>query len=158
MWIFEPALDLITLPCILSVRTMAPPTATETATTTETSSFTINAVEAPALPTTGRVEPDGVYRFDHLLPTFDANEKYPPLQPYEHDEPGLRALQHPNPQAFLVGAKTVQLTPAIGAEVDGIDLLKLTKDQKDELALAVAKNKVVVLRNQQHVRIYLDGL
>ena len=77
------------------------------------------------------------YKYTHLLPTFPHDEHYPPLTPFEHVDPGHRALSHPNTRAFLANAKVTQLTPPIGEEVRGVNLAKLTNDEKDELALEV---------------------
>jgi sulfonate dioxygenase len=77
------------------------------------------------------------YRYAHLLPTFPKDEHYPPLTPFEHVDPGHRALQHSNPQLFLRGAKVTQLTPPAGEEIRGVNLATLTDDEKDELALEV---------------------
>ena len=77
------------------------------------------------------------YRYAQLLPVFN-NTQYPPLEPFEHIDPGFRALQHSNPRGFLDGATNiVQLTPGLGTEVHGVNLAKLTNDQRDELALEV---------------------
>lgn len=107
------------------------------------------------------------YKYTHLLPVFPKDEHYPPLEPFEHVDPGHRALQHPNPRQFLENAKVTQLTPPAGEEIRGINLATLTNDERDELALEVrpcisfcaymltyfdlqvAKRKVLVLRDQQ---------
>ncbi|EKM60786.1 uncharacterized protein PHACADRAFT_246914 [Phanerochaete carnosa HHB-10118-sp] len=89
------------------------------------------------------------YKYAHLLPTFPKDEHYPPLEPFEHVDPGHRALQHPNPRQFLENAKVSQLTPPAGEEIRGVNLATLTNDERDELALEVAKRKVLVLRDQQ---------
>lgn len=80
------------------------------------------------------------YRWTHLLPAFPKDEHYPPLTPFEHVDPGHRALQHPNPRQFLANAKVSQLTPPIGEEVRGVNLATLSNDEKDELALEVCEN------------------
>lgn len=95
-----------------------------------------------------------VYRYAHLLPVV-VQDKYPPLEPFEHVEPGLRALQHTNPRSFLLNASKVNdLTPALGTEVDGISLKNLSSGDKDQLALEVAKRGLLVFRNQQD---FLEG-
>ncbi|KAL0950707.1 hypothetical protein HGRIS_007483 [Hohenbuehelia grisea] len=89
------------------------------------------------------------YRYAHLLPHF-SQDHYPPLTPYEHVDPGHRALDHPNPRAFLDNASSVvELTPYLGTEVHGINLAELTNDDRDELALEVARRGLVVFRDQQ---------
>lgn len=78
------------------------------------------------------------YRYAHLLPVF-SGDQYPPLTPYEHTDPGARALSHPNPRAFLDNATSVvELTPALGNEVRGVNLVDLDSDGRDQLALEVS--------------------
>ena len=55
------------------------------------------------------------YRFQHLLPTFPET-KYPPLEPFKHEEPGIRALSHENPRSFLANATVSEITPMFGSE------------------------------------------
>lgn len=77
------------------------------------------------------------YKYEHLRPVF-VQAHYPPLTPFEHSDPGHRALKHPNPRAFLDAATSVvELTPDLGTEVHGIDLASLDSDARDELALEV---------------------
>ncbi|KAJ7356906.1 TauD-domain-containing protein [Mycena albidolilacea] len=88
------------------------------------------------------------YRYSHLLPVF-SQDTYPPLTPFSHSDPGLRALSHPNPRAFLSNATSVvELTPRLGTEVHGINLAELDSDARDELALEVARRGLVVFRDQ----------
>ncbi|KAJ7823561.1 hypothetical protein B0H14DRAFT_3088869 [Mycena olivaceomarginata] len=88
------------------------------------------------------------YRYSHLLPVF-SQDTYPPLTPFSHSDPGLRALNHPNPRAFLSNATSVvELTPRLGTEVHGINLAELDSDARDELALEVARRGLVVFRDQ----------
>ncbi|KAF8971453.1 hypothetical protein BDZ97DRAFT_1242306 [Flammula alnicola] len=89
------------------------------------------------------------YRYAHLLPHF-SQDRYPPLTPFEHVDPGRRALSHPNPRAFLDGATSVdELTPSLGTEVVGINLAELDSTGRDQLALEVARRGVIVFRDQQ---------
>jgi sulfonate dioxygenase len=77
------------------------------------------------------------YRYEHLLPYF-AHDNYPPLAPFQHIDPGRRALGHLNPRAFLDNAtKVTDLTPNLGTEVHGLDLTQLDSTGKDQLALEV---------------------
>lgn len=86
-------------------------------------------------------------KYPHYLPVWDnekdlPNQKYPPNQPFEAYEHGKDA--DPSFQNLLKGATSVEdLTANIGAEVKGIQLSKLDKAGKDELALFVAQKKVV---------------
>lgn len=72
----------------------------------------------------------------------DIGGKYPPLEPFEAYEHGKDA--DPTFPNLLKGATSVEeLTANIGAEVKGIQLSKLDKAGRDELALFVAQKKVV---------------
>jgi sulfonate dioxygenase len=83
------------------------------------------------------------YRYEHLLPTF-THDHYPPLTPFVHVDPGSRALSHSNPRSFLDGATSiVELTPALGTEVVGVNLVHLDSDARDQLALEVAQSHIV---------------
>ena len=46
------------------------------------------------------------YRYAHLLPVF-VHDHYPPLEPFQHVDPGFRALEHPNPRSFLDNATSI---------------------------------------------------
>ncbi|KAF8807287.1 alpha-ketoglutarate-dependent sulfonate dioxygenase [Phlegmacium glaucopus] len=92
---------------------------------------------------------ESTYRYAHLLPHFSADH-YPPLTPFEHVDPGSRALSHVNPRAFLDNATSVrELTPYLGTEVTGVNLAELDSAGRDQLALEVAKRGLVVFKDQQ---------
>ena len=94
------------------------------------------------------IEENSNYKYMHLLPVYDSTS-YPPLVPFEHVDPGSRALSHESPRAFLANATRVtNLTPQIGTEVDGVQLLGLSDEARDQLALFVAQRGVVAFRNQ----------
>jgi sulfonate dioxygenase len=89
------------------------------------------------------------YRYSNLLPVF-SQDQYPALTPFQHTDPGHRALNHPNPRSFLDNATSVvELTPSLGTEVHGINLRNLDSDARDQLALEVARRGLVVFRDQQ---------
>ncbi|KAJ3875828.1 hypothetical protein F5051DRAFT_51960 [Lentinula edodes] len=89
------------------------------------------------------------YRYSHLLPFF-SQDHYPPLTPFEHIDPGHRALNHSNPRSFLDSATQItELTPNLGTEVFGVDLRALDSDGRDQLALEVARRGLLVFRDQQ---------
>ncbi|KAK3044055.1 hypothetical protein LTS18_002293, partial [Coniosporium uncinatum] len=87
-------------------------------------------------------------KYPNYLPVWD-NEKgqqYPPWEPFTHYEHGKDAdASFPN---LLQGARVDDLTANIGAEVQGVQLSKLSDKGKDELALFVAQKKVVAFREQ----------
>lgn len=83
------------------------------------------------------------YRYAHLLPHFSA-DRYPPLEPFNHVDPGSRALNLSNPRAFLDNATgVVELTPNIGTEVTGVNLASLDSSGRDQLALEVREPMIV---------------
>lgn len=139
-----------------------PPTATETLTSpTELAKWALRTstttTDSSAPATAVEADKEEVYKYEHLLPVFDINEKYPPLEPFEHVDPGHRALSHENPLSFLHSrqAKTSELTPAVGTEIQGVNLLELNNDERDQLALLVARRGVVVLKDQEQVGIIM---
>jgi sulfonate dioxygenase len=74
-------------------------------------------------------------------------EKFEPLQPFEHHDPGKDAdPSYPD----LLGPDTTAtpLTPTIGTEIRGIQLSTLTAAGKSQLARFVAERKVVAFRDQ----------
>ncbi|KAL5534660.1 hypothetical protein ACEPAG_1124 [Sanghuangporus baumii] len=94
-------------------------------------------------------KPEETYKYAQLLPVFP-KELFPPLEPFEHVDPGHRALTHPNPRSFLDNATSViELTPNLGTEVYGVNLAKLTSDERDQVALEVARRGLVVFRDQE---------
>lgn len=92
--------------------------------------------------------------YPEFLPTWDPNQKFPPLSFVPHHDPGVRA----NPDLktlFPEGLKptsdayvTKRITPKFGTEVTGIQISQLDDKGKDELALFVAQRGVVVFREQ----------
>jgi sulfonate dioxygenase len=112
--------------------------------------------EAPNQPEKGadeqpkaeRSSSDDGYRYNHLLPVFTP-QTYPALTPFEHVDPGSRALQHPNPRAFLDAATSiVEITPYLGTDVRGVSLAQLDSNGRDQLALEVARRGLMVFRDQ----------
>lgn len=83
--------------------------------------------------------------YPHYLPYWD-DVKYPPYEPFEAYEHGKDAKK--DFSSLLKGAEVKELTANIGAEVSGIQISKLDNAAKDELALFVAKHKVVAFRDQ----------
>ena len=107
-------------------------TATVTAPVSEREQLTLRATAVSE-----EKKPEEEYRYKHLLPHF-SEDRYPPLQPFEHIDPAFRALNLPNPRAFLDGAESVsEITPHLGTEVRGVNLARLDSDGRDQLALEV---------------------
>jgi len=90
------------------------------------------------------------YKYAKYLPIYNQDLHLPPLEPFEHVDPGLAALNDPNPRSFLegTGVKEKHLTPKFGSEVEGVQLSKLDARGKSQLALFVAQRGVVVFRDQ----------
>ncbi|KAJ5729606.1 uncharacterized protein N7483_004114 [Penicillium malachiteum] len=85
--------------------------------------------------------------YPNYLPTWDYEEKYPPLEPFNHVDHGKDA-DSSFKDLLPEGSKIQKLTPTIGSEVTGIQLSKLNSAGKDQLALLVAQRKVVAFRDQ----------
>ncbi|KAL5521618.1 hypothetical protein ACEPAF_2366 [Sanghuangporus sanghuang] len=89
---------------------------------------------------------DDDYEYDRYRPYFPKVD-WPPLEPFEVEDRAQFA--DPEKRALLSAAKKVtHLTPAIGTEIEGIDLRQLSDAQKDELALLIAERGVVFFRDQ----------
>ncbi|KAF8845377.1 TauD-domain-containing protein [Paxillus ammoniavirescens] len=102
-----------------------------------TSTITLRAEDTPK-----EEHKEETYKYAHLLPHF-SRDTYPPLEPFEHVDPGLRALKHPDPRAFLKAATSViELTPNLGTEIRGIHLTALDSDARDQLALEATRNGI----------------
>ncbi|KPV74299.1 uncharacterized protein RHOBADRAFT_44785 [Rhodotorula graminis WP1] len=93
-------------------------------------------------------KPGDEYPYERFLPIFDRDLKLPPLEPFEHVDPGHEALKDPTPRSFLDGADVDDLTPEFGTEVEGIQLHQLDSRGRQQLALYVAERGVVVFRDQ----------
>lgn len=79
-------------------------------------------------------------KYPNYLPFWD-DTTYPPYEPFDEYEHGKDA--DPSFSNLLAGGQYEDLTANIGAEVKGVQLSKLSKAGKDELALFVAQKKVV---------------
>lgn len=88
------------------------------------------------------------YKYKHYLPVHDETTTFPPTEPFEFVDRGVKADKaKPN----LLGANGViatKLTPRIGTEISGVQLSQLNDAQKNELALLIAERGVVVFRGQ----------
>ncbi|KAI8620347.1 hypothetical protein BC830DRAFT_1059367 [Chytriomyces sp. MP71] len=74
--------------------------------------------------------------------------KYPPLQDYEHVDVALKAEKEKSSILAIPGVKFTDLEPAIGTEIEGIQLNQLNEQQRRDLALLVAERGVVFVKAQ----------
>lgn len=143
---------------------MAPPSATQTETQTAFQTLSLRATKPDEnkqaektklrwFSETGR--PDSEYPYTPYLPTYDADLHLPPLEPFEHKDPGHEAVNHADPTAFLRGAEIEHLTPDFATEVTGVQLHKLDTAGRQQLALYVAQRGVVVGRLMHNIRFVL---
>ncbi len=87
-------------------------------------------------------------QYANYLPTWNPEQLYPELLPFEHHDHGKDA-DPTFPDLLPKGQATVtHLTPTIGTEVHGIQLSTLNSAGKDQLARLVAERKVVAFRDQ----------
>ncbi|MCJ1238033.1 hypothetical protein MMC14_006021 [Varicellaria rhodocarpa] len=85
--------------------------------------------------------------YPHYLPTWNPEQKYPPLEPFKHVEHGVNAdAEYPD----LLGPSVVKddLTPNIGSSIKGVQISKLSDAGKNQLALLTAQRKVLAFRDQ----------
>lgn len=108
-----------------------------------------------AAETNGTVEHEAA-KYQHYLPVWDPNEKYPPLVPFEHVDRGSAA--DPSLPIFYNNndVSVDDLTPSTGSEVSGVQISQLSPAGKDQLALLVARRKVVVFRDQDFADLPID--
>ncbi|KAL2820559.1 hypothetical protein BDW59DRAFT_181409 [Aspergillus cavernicola] len=94
--------------------------------------------------------------YPHYLPTWNHSEKYPPLTPFTHTDPGASA--DPTFKDLLPPGTTIQkLTPTTGSEISNIQLSTLSPAAKSQLALLVAQRRVVVFRNQDFASLPIQS-
>ena len=86
-------------------------------------------------------------KYPHYLPTWNPDQKYPPLEPFTHHEHGIDADKS-FPDLLGANVQKNDLTPTIGSVISGVQLSSLTAAGKDQLALLVAQRKVVAFRGQ----------
>jgi sulfonate dioxygenase len=131
-----------------------------------TTTETVVQLGQDAAPSTEQSRPNGFadkeegYKYDHLLPRSDPTLKLPPLEPFEHTDPGSRVsgdlLTNPLTELLSSATRNVELTPSIGTEIEGVQLSSLDERQRDQLAVLVARRKVVVLRNQDFLDLPIE--
>ncbi|KAF2143966.1 uncharacterized protein K452DRAFT_349819 [Aplosporella prunicola CBS 121167] len=92
------------------------------------------------------------YKYKDYLPHHKSGLQ-PPLQEFDHVDVGNRADPSKRNLLEAPGASIHEITPAIGTEIKGLQLSKLTLSQLDELALLAAERGVVVFKNQDFADI-----
>ncbi|KKF93559.1 Alpha-ketoglutarate-dependent sulfonate dioxygenase [Ceratocystis platani] len=97
----------------------------------------------------------GAATYPHYLPTWNPDQKYPPLTPFEHYEHGKDA-DPTYPELLGPSAKVDHLTPSTGSEVSGIQLSSLSPAGRDQLARFVAERKVVAFRDQDFASLSIE--
>ncbi|MCJ1457121.1 hypothetical protein MMC28_007487 [Mycoblastus sanguinarius] len=85
--------------------------------------------------------------YSNYLPVWNPDEKYGPLEPFNHTEHGIDADKS-FPELLGPSVKAEDMTPTIGTTVSGIQLSSLTNAGKDQLALLAAQRKLLVFRDQ----------
>ncbi|KAL7415114.1 hypothetical protein BDY24DRAFT_283655 [Mrakia frigida] len=107
------------------------------------------------------LDDDAHYPYNHLKPSFPIFTT-PALVPFEIKDRGLSAPSLPaqldgaskKENLFLKKASSFKfVTPALGVEVRGVDLRKLTDGEKDDLALLGAQVGVVIVRGQNDLTL-----
>ncbi|KAK6463409.1 taurine catabolism dioxygenase [Scheffersomyces coipomensis] len=84
-----------------------------------------------------------------FLPTWDPNQKFPPLKFFEFHDKGLLAdPEFPNLFPKDIDHKVKSVTPKLGSEINGIQLSQLNDEGKNELALFLAQRGVAIFRDQ----------
>ncbi|KAH9883810.1 TauD-domain-containing protein [Xylariomycetidae sp. FL2044] len=91
--------------------------------------------------------------YQNYLPTWNPEQKYLPLEPFEHYEHGKDADTTYSELLPQGSAVVTDLTPTIGTEVRGVQLSSLSKAGKDQLARFVAERKVVAFRGQDFAKL-----
>jgi sulfonate dioxygenase len=80
-------------------------------------------------------------------PYHDSNEKFPPIQLFEHTDPGARA-NPAKPNLLTPNTTTRDISPYLGTEITGVQISQLNKEGLDELALLAAERKLLIFRDQ----------
>lgn len=94
-------------------------------------------------------------QYPQYLPTWNPDQKYPPLKPFHHVEHGLNA-DKTFPDLLSPSARKEDLTPTIGSTISGIQLSSLSPAAKDQLALLVAQRKVLVFLDQDFADLPIE--
>jgi sulfonate dioxygenase len=94
-------------------------------------------------------------KYANYLPTWNPEQKYPPLEAFEHVDVGRNA-DSKFPELLHESTTVEDVTPTTGSIVDGVQLSQLTDKGKDQLALLVAQRKVVQFKNQDFADLPIE--
>jgi sulfonate dioxygenase len=97
----------------------------------------------------------GAAKYQNYLPTWNPDEKYPPLETFTHVEHG-RDADPALPVFYNDRVQIEDMTPATGSAIKGVQLSQLSAKGKDQLALLVARRKVVIFRDQDFADLPID--
>lgn len=91
-----------------------------------------------------------VAKFPDFLPTWNPNQKFPPLNFFEHTDKGtLGDANYKNLLRYTEeNFQLKKITPKFGTELRGVQMSQFDDAAKNDLALLVAQRGVVVLRDQ----------
>lgn len=98
---------------------------------------------------------DTCSQYTEYLPTWNPDEKFPPMEPFTHTEHGLEA-DKAFPDLLSQSVKREDLTATIGTTLSGIQISSLSKEGKDQLALFAAQRKVLVFQDQDFADLPID--
>ncbi|OCF70946.1 hypothetical protein I204_08381 [Kwoniella mangroviensis CBS 8886] len=85
-------------------------------------------------------------KYPQYLPVWDKT-KFPDWEEVPYTDPGSRATKDKR-NLFSHGSTHRQITPAIGEEIEGVQLSQLTPEGLDDLALLAAERGLLVFRKQ----------
>lgn len=101
------------------------------------------------------VNPDGTPLYPAYMPLYDPLEKVDEIGFFEHNDPGHRA-DPAKPNLLATATRIVDLSPAVGTEIHGVQLSDLDGKGLDELALMAAERGALVFRDQKFIDIGME--
>ena len=88
------------------------------------------------------------YKYNAYLPVYDETTTFPATEEFDVSDRGFEADQKKPNLLENADAQVTLLTPRIGTEIRGLQLSKLSNEQKNELALLLGERGVVVFKDQ----------
>ncbi|KAJ7854103.1 hypothetical protein B0H14DRAFT_2757343 [Mycena olivaceomarginata] len=85
--------------------------------------------------------------YPFYYPIFDTEERFAPIEKFEHTDPGSRA-DPAKPHLLGPNTTTNDISPYLGTEIIGVQISQLSPEGLDELGLLAAERKVLVFRDQ----------